>query len=224
MTLLGEEAQHAVRVKRVEAGESVEVLDGRGNVGEGEVIETGKRGREFVMSIRLSRVRQAEAIRPRVVVLSATPKGSRVDELIDQLSQAGAAEWSPLETERAVVDPRETKLHRLERVAREASKQCGRAWAMTIGPKHPLARALQADGRTLVVVADAAGEPFSRGVLADRAEVRLLVGPEGGFTGAEIEQARKAGAAVVSFGPHAMRIETAAVVGTGTIMATAGRG
>jgi 16S rRNA (uracil1498-N3)-methyltransferase len=65
------------------------------------------------------------------------------------------------------------------------------------------------------VIADAGGQPYEPGK-EDR--VRLLVGPEGGWTEGELADAVEAGARVVRFGRHVMRIETAAVVAAGIIL------
>ncbi len=209
----GDEAQHALRVKRVEVGDRVELLDGCGQVGVGALLEGEKERRsgQWMVRIRVERVERVAPTSPRLEVLSAAPKGDRLDDMIDQLAQVGVASWGPLACERAVVDPREGKMQRLARRAREASKQCGRAWALEVGAERTLGEVL--GGR--VVLAHAAGgayAPSSHGV------VRLLVGPEGGFSERELAQAVDAGATIASFGPHAMRIETAAVVASGVIL------
>ena len=54
------------------------------------------------------------------------------EQLIDQLSQLGAASWRPMATRRSAIEPRSGKVTRLERIAGEAAKQCGRAWAMRV--------------------------------------------------------------------------------------------
>lgn len=209
----GDEAQHALRVKRVEIGERVELLDGCGQVGVGELLGGARERRsgQWTVRIRVERVERVAPTSPRLEVWSAAPKGDRLDDMIDQLAQVGAACWGPLACERSVVDPREGKLQRLARRAREASKQCGRAWALEVGAERPLGDVLG----ERVVVAHAAGgvyTPSSHGV------VRLLVGPEGGFSERELARAADAGATIVSFGPHAMRIETASVVASSVIL------
>jgi 16S rRNA (uracil1498-N3)-methyltransferase len=212
----GDEAKHALRVKRLEAGDAVQLLDGAGAVGEG-VVEPrtdGRRG-EWSLLVRVNRLMRMEPIRPALDVRAATPKGAHLEEMIGALSQVGAATWGPLETERGVVDPREAKLERMQRVAIEASKQCGRAWVMGIASKQTLGAALSwTEG--LVIVADASGIAY---VPSGAGRIRLLIGPEGGWTEHELDEARRAGARVCSFGPHAMRIETAATVAAGVIMA-----
>lgn len=214
----GDEAKHAVRVKRLSEGAPVEVLDGLGSIASASVARTEKQGKAgWVLTLRVDSVRMVEPTRPELDVWSAPPKGERLERMIDQLAQAGVASWTPLDADRTVVHPRDGKLGRLERVAGEASKQCGRAWRLAIRPSCGMAEALRGgseDGPTLVV-ADASGTPYEP---SGAGRIRLLVGPEGGWTPAELDRARHAGATVVSFGVHVMRIETACVVAAGVIM------
>lgn len=225
VAIVGDEAQHAARVKRLEEDDRLEILDGRGTVGLlriTRIAREGKRG-EWTLAGLVERIEQAPRDRTLVEVWSAAPKGPRLEEMIDGLSQAGCALWRPLISERTVVEPREGKLSRLERTARESAKQCGRAWLMEIGEPIDLRRALEAasdtDARSLV--ADAAGRwpgELSFGP-PPPARIRLLVGPEGGFAERELRAIDEAGIARLRLGPHIMRIETAAVIGAAALVA-----
>lgn len=218
--VLGEEAHHAARVKRVEVGDKIELLNGRGGVGEARVEAIDKPKGEWRVVARVESVTQVVPLRPRVEVCSAAPKGAHLADMIDGLSQVGAGRWALLETERGVSDPGAEKLDRLMRVATEASKQSGRAWHMEIGGGMSFVNALA--GTIEVVMADASGVWYEP---SGCESVRLLIGPEGGWTAKELEQARSAGARVCRFGVHTMRIETAAVVAVGVVMsAELGRG
>jgi 16S rRNA (uracil1498-N3)-methyltransferase len=219
VSIEGEEAQHAARVKRLGVGDPVDVLDGRGRVGRGRIAGVSRPGGVWRVDVEVGDVRIEPPVRPRVEVYSAVPKGSRLNELIEGLSQVGAARWSALATGRGVAGAGEHKLGRVERIAAEASKQCGRAWLMEIG--EPVALGGVLGPGASVVVGDGSGEPFAGTGAAEM--VRLLVGPEGGWTAQELERARGAGARVASFGPHTMRIETAAVVACAAIIGV-GRG
>lgn len=216
LTIGGEEGHHAARVRRVKPQDLLELIDGTGRIGQARVIGSIKSSRrEWEVECEVIGVRQVTPVAPLLEVWSAVPKGERLEQMIDALTQVGAAGWSPLSAERSVVEPREGKITRLSRVVREACKQCGRAWAMTVGRGGTLRDAIQTTRR--VVMADGSGEPR----LADDprpAEVRLLIGPEGGWTDDERAEARAAGAAIVRFGPHAMRIETAAPMAAGIML------
>lgn len=222
LVITGDEAVHALRVKRLDIGDDIQIMDGAGVVARAKIESVQKGGKRDGPVIGASIVESAviPRILPRLEVCSATPKGARLDDMIDGLSQVGAACWSPLETQRGVVDPREAKLARLDRIAREAAKQCGRAWIMGIGSSMPCDAALKSPPGGRVVLADASGSAFVHDPTT--ADLRLLVGPEGGWTAEELQQARAAGASIARFGVHTMRIEVAAVVAAGYIMGFAG--
>jgi len=209
-TVEGEEARHAARVKRLREGDLLRVLNGRGLVATARVVEAKRR-----LVLRIEDERVEAPVSPRVDVWSATPKGARVEEMVDALVQTGAASWTAMSTRRGVVDPREAKLARVERIALEALKQSARPWAMGLGEKSSLEQALSADSGAAVVLADASGGAYQA---SGAPVIRLLIGPEGGFEESEVSAARGAGAQIVSFGPHTMRIEVAAPVGVALIL------
>lgn len=215
ITVAGEEAHHALRVKRLEQGDAVELCDGRGLVARTRLAGSRKTREGWEADLAVEGVEVALQVLPRVTVASAVPKGERLEALIDGLSQVGAAGWRPMRTKRSVVDPREGKLERLDRVATEAMKQCGRAWKLSIGPLVPFEQVLDAG----VVIADASGGAYQP---SGNDEVVILVGPEGGWDPAELERALSAGARAVRFGPHTMRTELAAVVAAAQVLSAEG--
>ncbi len=211
LEITGPEADHARRVKRLGAGQRVTLLDGRGRIAEAEVVESR---RSLVLEVRERS--EAPRVRPRIDVWSATPKGPRSGDLIDALSQVGAASWRGMHSKRSVVDPGDNKLARLERVAHEACKQSHRAWTLEILPPSTFEEALRAEAGETIVLADPTGAPYARHG-AER--VRLIVGPEGGFEDSELDAARAAGAVLANFGPHVMRIEVAAPIACAIVLA-----
>lgn len=219
LVVVGPEAHHAARVKRLEPGASVALGDGRGGEAQATVVTIERHGRaEWALRVRVDRRWLTERVRPRIDVASGVPKGARLEALIDQLSQVGAASWRPFIAERSVVDPRPGKLDRLRRVAMEAAKQCWRPWLLEIGEGQSvgpaLARAREGHmGR--LVVADPSGSVY---VPNGSASITLLIGPEGGWTLRELEAARGTGASVMCIGPHVMRIEAAAPIAAALIL------
>ncbi len=213
----GPEAQHAIRVKRLELGHRVRLLDGRGLAATARIAATGKVRGEWALTAAIERIDQFAPERPRLVVLASAAKGERLERMVDQLGQLGAAAYAPLDTALTVVEPRQGKLDRLERIAIETAKQCGRAWVMEIGESVSLAKALERakQRNAALIIADGAGGPYQA---TGAAEIVLLIGPEGGFTPEEIVQAERAGAVRASFGPHILRIETAAAAGAAVIL------
>lgn len=210
ITVIGDEAKHAVRVKRVREGDRVRVLTGGGGVA---LTEVHASGRDVVLGVIDSWVEPAPV--PFVEVCSATPKGPRLEKMIDMLAQVGADCWRPMNTKYGVVDPRDTKLERCKRVAQEAGKQCLRAHQMRIDSALDFEDVLDAPTPVQLVMADASGERYESHVSSPQQPVqavRVLVGPEGGFTDQEVEMAVRSGAKLVNLGPHVLRIETACVL------------
>jgi 16S rRNA (uracil1498-N3)-methyltransferase len=211
----GDEAHHAARVKRLEPGDSLELMDGLGRVASARIGSIEKLGKAegWAVHAEIASIRLDGPLAPSLRVRTGVPKGDRLEQMIDQLGQVGAASWGPLRSARSVVEPRDGKLGRLSRTVRESAKQSGRAWAMRIEPACSAEQAARSDG--VVVAADLQGEPYAP---SGAASVTLLVGPEGGWEADELASLRGAGVRVVSFGPHVMRIETAAVVAAGIVL------
>lgn len=211
----GDEAKHTVRVKRLEVGDTVTLRDGKGASAVAGIVDIRKEKRsgEWVLEVEYRAVVVAPALTPRLTVLTGAPKGDAIEQMIDGLSQVGAARWAPLLSVRSVVEPREGKLRRLERVAEEALKQSGRERVLEIGENTSLEWAVSGGGA--LVVADSSGGKYVR-TGAER--ITLLVGPEGGWDPRELEKLRGAGAQVAAFGPYVMRIEVAAVVCAACVM------
>lgn len=224
LTVTGEEAHHALRVKRLTPGTAFHVLDGAGGVGLARVDGSDKLGKhDWQLHATMESIEEVSPLVPAIELCTGVPKGPRLDDMIEGLSQVGVSRWAPLLTRRSVVDPRQGKLDRTSRVARESIKQCLRATPMTIDRPITFDQAIRplANPGARLVIADATGEPLSGVDLADARLIRVLIGPEGGFEPEEIEQARGVGARLVRFGRHVMRIETAAVV-AGAMLAQLG--
>lgn len=205
LSLEGPEAHHAATVKRLRPGETVELFDGLGLVAPALVVAVTP-GKRASIELDLGGPERVAPVAPRVEVWSPPPKGDRLETMIDQLAQVGVALWRPLRTDRAERDA--FRADRLERVAIESAKQCGRAHPIAIGEW-----ATPADAPPGALFADASGEPIAPAA----ADAVLLIGPEGGWSDAE----RTAAPCTVRFTPHTMRLETAAVAGAACLLAHA---
>jgi 16S rRNA (uracil1498-N3)-methyltransferase len=149
-----------------------------------------------------------------LVLLTAVPRGGRMDFLVQKCCELGVSRIVPIIAERSVARPEPGRRARWEKIAREAARQCGRADVPVVAAPAALATALAAPElpeRRLILSTDGAGRPL-RALLGAPAPTALLVGPEGGFAAAENEAARAAGFLPVSLGARILRVETAAIV------------
>ncbi len=147
-----------------------------------------------------------------VVLATAVPKGDRFGWLIEKATELGVQRIVPLITERSIVLPGEGKLEKMRRTIVEASKQCGRSRLMQLDVPVRWAEFVARDvSASATLVAHPAGEPFELSGPVTAGPLVAAVGPEGGFTDAELLLAVRAGAKLVSLGGRLLRIETAAV-------------
>lgn len=204
-SLAGPEAHHLATVRRFHAGDQVVLFNGDGHEYPAEVAAVGRKSIEL-MVLRIDTIDRELPF--RLQVAAPLPKGDRGDVLVEKLTELGATDFFPLRTQRSVVDPRAAKLEKLRRVVIEASKQCGRNVLMSI---HPLTAWPDHCRRR-----DLPERRFLAHTGADQALTRgtgdaacLAVGPEGGFTEAEVELGRAAGWQMVTLGPRVLRVETA---------------
>ncbi len=209
--ITGPEAHHLAAVCRLRPGDSLVLFNGRGTEYPARITQVGKKSiRGEVLAVE----RPDREVGHRLEVAAPLPKGDRADFLIEKLTELGATSFTPLQTSRSVVHPRESKLDRLQRHVIEASKQCGRNVLLRVGELTPwsdFCRLPTLPGRRLL--AHFGGAALSSVLMGQAGgDVVLAVGPEGGFTPEEVGQGQEAGWQVVSLGPRVLRVETAAVV------------
>lgn len=220
-------AHHILNVLRLADGTEIEIFDDAGNVATG-VLRLRGSGRAAVV---VERVAPPVTGGLRWTVASAVPKGERADWMVEKLSELGTAAFVPLATARSVVLPEgKNKRDRWARIAAESATQSRRRGVMRIEPLTPLADAIAGMARGashnwfLSPAPD--GTAITRalrdGTGGGRpADVTLLVGPEGGWTGEEIAAMRDAGLLAVRLTETILRVETAAVAAAAVIGAWA---
>ena len=153
----------------------------------------------------------------------ALPKGDRQKWLVEKAVELGVTGIVPLGTQRGVAQPVEQALARLRRTVIEASKQCGRnrllqidepqAWSdFVAGAAGAACRLLAHPGGDETAGPLCRNGPSCREESSPRGTVFLAIGPEGGFTEAEVDLARSAGWCAVDLGPRILRVETAAIL------------
>ena len=216
--LSGAEARHIKNVLRLKPGDAVRLFDGTGVEYVG-VIDTMPPGKVEV-AITGSKA-SAGSARLSVSVAQGFLKEKKMDRLVRQLSELGAARWMPFISDRSVARPEggraQARQERWRKIAVEALKQCRRGDLMQIddivGFDRLLERAPAHDLRILFW--EQACEPLTAqrfsGSPAGLASVLIVLGPEGGFAEEEVRASEAAGFISASLGPRILRAETAAV-------------
>lgn len=218
VSISGPEAHHLIHVLRLHSGDPIELLDGAGTIAQA-IIESVARNHAVVRIV--GRDTCSEAPNGRLTVAVSPPKGERLRWLVEKLTEIGVDRMVPLLTERSVVNPRDTKLDRLESTIIAACKQSGRRRLMEITAPLSIADVLQSRATSRLVIAHP-GSPGTAFPPADDRDLVLLIGPEGGFTDQEVKTAVAAGAAFIGWPDTILRTETAALVFASQLIFTRG--
>ena len=211
----GADAHHIARSLRMAEGDGVTVCDGSGI--EYDCTLSRIRDEECICEI-LSSCRSAREPKFRISLYMAYPKGDKLETVIQKAVELGAWRIIPFESSRCIKRPKAEKADkqtaRLQRIAEEAAKQCGRAIIPTVSQPKSFKEMLSEvkdnaltllcyeneDGRTIKDLLKTEPCPTSMGV---------IVGSEGGFSPEEVVEMTEVGCVSVSLGERILRCETA---------------
>lgn len=192
-------------------GDALQLFDGSGNEFRGTLLEVGKK--RVVVRLDESFAGQVES--PLQIHLGqGLSRGERMDWAIQKATELGVNEITPIFSERCEVrlkDERADKrLAHWRQVAVSACEQCGRSRVPVIHPPVLLADWIKQTQADLKLVLHPVAEPLVSH--AKPATLAFLIGPEGGLSDTEVDQAQDAGFLPARLGPRVLRTETAPVV------------
>ena len=221
VTLDGPEGRHAATVRRLAAGERVDLTDGAGLIAECVVTAAAAGRLELSVLARHSEPRPD----PALVVVQALPKGEHGPLAVDLMTEGGVDVIVPWQARRCVTRWEGARgdraLARWRATAAQAAKQSRRAWLPEVtGPASTGEVAGRVATASLAVLLDpAAPVALSALGLPGSGDILLIVGPEGGVTPGETAQLTQAGAVPARLGPDVLRTSSAGLVAA-TIVAS----
>ncbi len=220
VTVEGDEAHHAV-VKRIRAGEQVRLTDGAGTTATVTVASVDKHA--FTATVETLAGTEPEL--PRVVVVQAIPKGDRGELAVEMLTEVGVDVIVPWAASRCVAvwkgERAEKSLAKWRATAREAAKQSRRAWFPEVRPVVETEQVVELlrEASVPVVLHEAASGPLADLPVPGRAEIVIVIGPEGGISDEELAAFATTGAEPVRLGSSVLRTSTAGVAATAALLA-----
>ena len=224
----GEDVKHISKVLRYGQGDEIEVCDSNGHeyICRIESIDRTRIDLSIVDEVDINR-----ESRIRVSLYQGVPKSTKMDIILQKLTEAGVDEMVLVNTKRSVVnvkgDKADKKFDRWERIIYEAAKQCKRGLIPKLRGILSFKEALEDMGKNDINICpyevekslgikEALQTGQVKKILENKDEVRvgIFIGPEGGFAEEENEMVKAAGIASVTMGPRIFRTETASIVAT----------
>jgi 16S rRNA (uracil1498-N3)-methyltransferase len=212
----GNEVKHIRRVLRLKAGDEIIVFDSLGKEYEGTIIEETTSS----VVIKIQNIFLSKRDSPLDVTLAQSLlKGEKMDYLIQKATELGVKEIIPFFSSRSVPllekSGRLKRHHRWGRIAIEASKQCGRGVVPKIEPLQDYSEMLQiaSPGSLCLILWEREGGQLKEVLERSKEKTRIffIIGPEGGFSQEEVEEAKRAGFIPVTLGRRILRAETASL-------------
>lgn len=211
LVLDGHEGRHAAVVRRIGAGEEVDLVDGAGRRARTQVIAASHEG----LDVTVVEATQEPEPEPRLVLVQALAKGDRDDQAIEAATELGVDAIIPWQSQRSIVQWRGERGRRSHGkwvdTVRAASKQSRRARfpAVEALVDRPALVSRVRQATVAYVLHEDATEPLAGAGLPERGEVLVVVGPEGGVSPEELTALQEAGAQTVRLGHTVLRSSSA---------------
>jgi len=223
MIITGEDAHHINHVLRMKPADKILVVATDGQVGVAEI--TGFNEHE-VTAVLCETVADHSEPPVRVSLAQGLPKSDKMDYIVQKAVELGVSKLFPIAAERSVVkydkNKQSARQERWQKIAIEAAKQCRRTSVPAVEPIQSLAELFSVLEPTTAVLmlyegpAQTGIKDFLRDCQAE--EYLVLIGPEGGFSAAEVQLCQQHHVPTITMGPRILRTETASLAALSLIL------
>lgn len=217
LMITGSDARHIRTVLRLKSGDKIGLFDGQGFEYQARIVAVSAGRVEVSILQRFPATAESPV---QITIAQAFLKEKKMDRLVRQLTELGISKWTPFFAKRSVPRPSKknlsARLERWKKIAKEALKQCKRGCVPQIGETATFEEVLNQSQACDIKIAfwENESEPVNAPLPESELQIEkifVLLGPEGGFTAEEIEQARARGFVTATLGPRILRAETASL-------------
>jgi 16S rRNA (uracil1498-N3)-methyltransferase len=219
--ITGPDVRHITKVFRLGRGDRIKVCDDQRNkyLAKIEVVDKGRIIAYLEPEVLAEDIRE-HLKQPIIIMGQAIPKGYKMDLIVQKASELGASELVPLLTQRTLVrldyKTNSPKIARWQKIAQESAKQSGSRKILRIGNISGLEEfcSLYAKADLKLIFWEEEKLRYLRDALPQEEPpetITLIIGPEGGITRQEIDQAQHYGFLPTGLGPRILRVETVAL-------------
>ncbi len=217
ITLTTAQHHYLTRVIRLKNGSQFQAIDGTGKLYLAELNPDTARIIELITTAELNQP---------MILICALPKGNNFDDIVRACTELGVTEIVPAISDRTLLQPSPQKLQRWRKIAQEAAEQSERTYIPTIEePQTTQTIFTQSPDAGAKYLCEARGEQphlltcLQSQPIENYLPIIIAIGPEGGWTDAEIELAIQNGFQLVSLGKHVLRTTTAPIVALSIVAA-----
>jgi 16S rRNA (uracil1498-N3)-methyltransferase len=223
LIITGEQSRYISTVLRLKQGDTIHLFDSLGNHFSAVISKAG-RGK---IEVELKKpIKPPDDPPLNIILLQGVLKGQKMDLVIQKATELGVGSIVPLVTDRTVI--RGTRrLERWRKVALEASRQCGRTSPPEVNKPREAEDYFSSESSLNGIIfweEQGQGLKSLKDMKFPRSakDIVVAVGPEGGFTEQEVEQAKEVGLVPVTLGPRILRAETAAITAVALVQHISG--
>lgn len=217
--IIGDDVKHIKKVLRYNINDPIEICDENGVVYEAKISEYTETD-EVLCEINEISEKKAE-LPYQLVLYQGLPKSDKLETIIQKCTELGINMVIPVQMERSVAKINEEKgskkTDRWNKIATEASKQCGRQKIPIVSNVINFENIIENISKyDIVLVPYESEENISikqilKGLKRNIASIAIVIGPEGGFSDEEINLLKENGAQICTLGQRILRTETAAI-------------
>jgi 16S rRNA (uracil1498-N3)-methyltransferase len=204
-----EESFHAIKVLRLKTGDTVRLTDGKGSFYDAEIaVIIGKKAELLITA-------QQEQTAPKAklhIAMAPTKSIERFEFFLEKATETGIAAITPIVCDRS--ERRQIREDRLVKVVVSAAKQSLKAWMPRFDELTAFSKFVNATNlpeHKYIAWCDEGEKKQLRDVVNQNTDILVLIGPEGDFTPAEVQEAIKAGFIPITLGDTRLRTETAGI-------------
>jgi 16S rRNA (uracil1498-N3)-methyltransferase len=215
--IVGDLHVRLARVLRLGAGAEIVLFDGSGGEWPARIEEMSRQS--ATVCLGKPSYPSREPLR-RVVLYQALIRPALFELVLEKGTELGVHAFVPIVSERSArgSEVSAARTERWQRIVVEAAEQSGRLCVPGVHAPLDLADALASAPGRRILAWERSGEATPLGSLAEGEEFSLFIGPEGGFTEPEVDQARRLGAELAGLGKLVLRSETAAIAACAVLL------
>ncbi|HNW71631.1 MAG TPA: RsmE family RNA methyltransferase [Candidatus Paceibacterota bacterium] len=207
LEIFGDIASQIIKVLKLEAGEKIELSNGKGVSVMAEINRVGKNS----VLVKILDKKILQTLEIEATLFCAILKKENFELVVQKATECGVSKIVPIITDRTIKTG--LRLDRLEKIAKEASEQSGRNIIPEILEPINFDQALEMTKNDFNILFNADGEKYSC-ILENKSKRNIWIGPEGGWTPEEIKLAKSFNFKIASLGTLTLRGETAAIIAT----------